>query len=277
MTNITQVAPKMQQSAIEIRTVDGTPRVDSRLIAERLDIQHKNLMETISKYLDEFQVLGLLPFETDAVKVEGQRGTKYHKYALLNEDQAVFALTLSRNTPEVVLLKLDLTAAFKNARQSQQQAATSQSTIPMLEFADTNRKLMDIFGITGNQATLALNNALRREFGFNALPTWGMTHLTAETQEQLFTVSGLAKLLGIKVRQVNPTLIEAGLQTSHRDHKDRIYYELTEKGLEYGLYLDTGKKHSDGTPVRQIKWYRRVVNLLEARLEDAFATTEGAA
>jgi hypothetical protein len=72
---------------------------------------------------------------------------------------------------------------------------------------------------------------------------------------------------------VNPTLIEAGLQTSHRDHKDRLCYELTEKGLEYGLYLDTGKKHGDGSPVRQIKWYASVVDVLKAHLGASFVLT----
>jgi len=94
---------------IEIINSDGTPRVDSRIIAARLNIQHEALMKNISKYSDEFQALGLLRFENDAVKIEGQRGTKYH-------NQVVFALTLSRNTPEVVQLKLDLTMAFKKAR-----------------------------------------------------------------------------------------------------------------------------------------------------------------
>lgn len=32
-----------------------------------------------------------------------------------------------------------------------------------------------------------------------------------------------------------------------------------------GVYLDTGKKHSDGTPVRQIKWYGTVAGLLAVK------------
>jgi hypothetical protein len=148
-----------------------------------------------------------------------------------------------------------------------QRPTQAPSNDPMLDYAKQNKELLGLFGITGNQATLALNNALSRRFDFNALETWGLTHLTAETQAPLLTVSELAIRLGIKRAQVNPTLIDAGFQTSHRDHKDRLCYELTEKGLKYGLYLDTNKKHSDGTPIRQIKWYASVIEVLKAHFE----------
>jgi hypothetical protein len=83
--------------------------------------------------------------------------------------------------------------------------------------------------------------------------------------------------LGISTRKINPTLIEIGLQTSHRDHKNRLYYELTDSGLKHGIYMDTGKKHSDGTPIRQIKWHTSVVDVLKAHLEADFVLTGGAA
>ncbi len=114
--------------AIEIIHHEGTPRVDSRAIAVRLNIQHKNIMENINKYSEQFQVLGQLTFKTEVGKRK-QGGGNPKKYALLNEDQCVFLLTLSRNTEQVVQLKLDLTIAFKNARQSVQHA---KSPAPIL-------------------------------------------------------------------------------------------------------------------------------------------------
>ena len=53
--------------AIEIIHHEGTLRVDSRTIAIRLNIQHKNVMENLSKYSEQFQVLGLLTFKTEAM------------------------------------------------------------------------------------------------------------------------------------------------------------------------------------------------------------------
>jgi len=117
VSNNTQILYKSQ--VVNIINIDGTFRVDSRLIAQRLRIQHRNFIENIRKYSSEFHQLGILPFQTEEINGRGQP----EKYALLNEDQTLFALTLSRNTPEVVQLKLDLTVAFRNARQVATQSA----------------------------------------------------------------------------------------------------------------------------------------------------------
>lgn len=112
--------------AVDITTAAGmqlavTPseaRVDSRLIAEQLHNQHKAVMVLVDRYVDQFRRFGLLPFEMEAVKAAGSRGTKHKRYALLNEDQAFFLLSLSRNTDHVVQLKARLIAAFGEARRA---------------------------------------------------------------------------------------------------------------------------------------------------------------
>lgn len=86
-------------------------RVDSRLIAQALGNQHKAVVQLIERYAAEMQSLGKLPFEMEPLP-SGQR----ERFALLNEDQAFFLLTLSRNTARVVELKAKLVAAFRDAR-----------------------------------------------------------------------------------------------------------------------------------------------------------------
>ena len=34
-------------------------------------------------------------------------------------------------------------------------------------------------------------------------------------------------------------------------------------GKKYGVMLDVGKKHSDGTPVRQLKWDSEILEIME--------------
>ena len=99
---------------------NGENRIDSRLVAKSLGIEHEYFRDTLTKYQPELEELGLLRFQTGAVKTEGGRGAKYVKYALLNEDQAIFAATLSRNTKQVVDFKLALTKAFSDARKKSQ-------------------------------------------------------------------------------------------------------------------------------------------------------------
>ena len=36
----------------------------------------------------------------------------------------------------------------------------------------------------------------------------------------------------------------------------------TQKGKPYAVFIDTGKKHSDGTPVTQLKWLNTILENL---------------
>lgn len=112
--------------------MDGEPRIDSRLVAMSLGIEHESFMKTLNTYEQELQEVGLLRFEIGAVKQKGARGTKYVKYVMLNEDQAIFATTLSRNTRQVVEFKLKLTKAFSEARKREQSSLYGSTNVNML-------------------------------------------------------------------------------------------------------------------------------------------------
>jgi len=98
-------------SALSLTEVKGEPRVDTRLLAGELKNQHKAVITLIERYEQRFKRLGKLPFEMEALP-SGQRA----RYALLNEDQCYFLLSLSRNTDHVVDLKMKLVVSFKEAR-----------------------------------------------------------------------------------------------------------------------------------------------------------------
>jgi len=156
----------------------------------------------------------------------------------------------------------ELVDVYFGLAKSPSQANTPQ-TQEMVAHTKATAEFLDKFCIAGNAKTIALNNSLKKEFGYDALKEWGLTYLTAEVQQQLLTVSDIAKRLDLKTREINPLLIAEGLQTAYRDHKNRVYYELTDKGMTYAVYQDTGKKHkTTGEPVRSIKWYESVTGLL---------------
>lgn len=96
-------------------------RVDSRLLAEHLAIQHKNVLGLIDENKTEFEEFGPLAFETRVVKRKQGGGTPI-RHALLNEDQSYFLLTLTRNTERTKRLKVELVKAFSKFRQHQQAA-----------------------------------------------------------------------------------------------------------------------------------------------------------
>lgn len=87
-------------------------RVDSRLLSPELNHRHRTILENIDKYKSQFEALGSLPFETEM----GVRGGIPVRFALLNEDQCYFLLTLMRNNNHIVAAKLKLVKAFRDAR-----------------------------------------------------------------------------------------------------------------------------------------------------------------
>ena len=113
--------PNIEPVAIALQTGrDETPRVDSRELAQRLGVKHKNTIELLDKYKAEFLGLGHLPFKTE-VGYRAQGGGKAERFALLSEDQAYLLLTYSRNTAKVRGLKVKLVQAFSAARKAAEQ------------------------------------------------------------------------------------------------------------------------------------------------------------
>lgn len=91
----------------------GEARVDTRLLAEEMGLQHQSVYEQVKDFKSDFEQLGVLRFETGK---PGAKGGRPEQFALLNEDQAYLLLTFSRNTRTVRALKVKLVLAFKEAR-----------------------------------------------------------------------------------------------------------------------------------------------------------------
>lgn len=89
------------------------PLVDSRLMASRLDVRHRDMMrDVMDKYAADFEEFG--SFARHLAKPEG--GGRPQSYYLLNEDQSYLMLTYIKNTPRARKLKQKLVAAFKKVR-----------------------------------------------------------------------------------------------------------------------------------------------------------------
>ena len=98
--------------------------VDSRTIATRLENQHASTMLLIQNNLAHFEGFGQVRFEIDTLQTAG--GPQKTRFALLNEDQCCFLLSLSRNSETVVTLKASLVYSFKKVRE----AATLTFALP---------------------------------------------------------------------------------------------------------------------------------------------------
>lgn len=90
-------------------------RTDSRDLASLLDHRHRSIFANIKRYESELSAFGIVRFEIARLKTE-RLGDREQSFALLNEDQCYFVLTLMRNNDCVVAAKLKLVQAFRDAR-----------------------------------------------------------------------------------------------------------------------------------------------------------------
>ena len=122
--------------------------------------------------------------------------------------------------------------------------------------------IFETAGITGNQLTLAMDKVYKSYTGRSALLA-GDIQLEAPVKEQALTPSQIAPLVGLSsskkgARAVNKMLEIVGFQRRIAES-----WEPIGKGREYAVVLDAGKKHSDSTPIRQVKWNSGIVKILK--------------
>lgn len=133
--------------AIEIVSQNDCLVVDSRLIANELGIEHRALRQTIEKYVNEIQEFGVVTFQMSK-PLEGSSGGRPERHCYLNEDQATFLMTLSRNTPQVIDCKRNLVKAFSQAKQIIKEVIPAQnehirSLELQLEISQNHRHILD--------------------------------------------------------------------------------------------------------------------------------------
>lgn len=126
------------------------------------------------------------------------------------------------------------------------------SIIPVAKEFATAFKIARMIGCDKNAAAISANNHVYQSAGTNVLSLLGQTHLEADKQALLFNVSDL--MPGISGVKMNKMLHAAGMQTNQDGR-----WIPTDSGLAHCRVFDTGKKHGNGTPVQQVKWFKSVL------------------
>lgn len=138
-------------------------------------------------------------------------------------------------------------------------AHPSDSTRLKVTFGDC-LDLAKLCGFEGNFALLSADTATRKLTHCSVLELLGVTHLLANPKGQTFTPTELGKMMTPKMSAIKLNLLlEAeGLQTRELDH-----WMPSDKATDWCEWLDTGKRHSNGTPVKQLKWFRGALDLVQ--------------
>ena len=119
-------------------TADKTPVVESTVIAEGVQIEHKAVLQLIRKYLEDFQAFERVTFEMRPFETAG--GTQKREVALLNENQAYLLFTYLKNTDIARQLKVRLVKAFSEVRNQLISAINDRYQLPQT-YSDALRQL----------------------------------------------------------------------------------------------------------------------------------------
>ncbi len=149
-------------NAIALTTTKTEARIDTRLLARGLGIQHHSLFEQVKDYKADFEGFGIVRFQTEEIQGRGRP----ERFALLNEDQAHLLLTYSRNTAKVRALKVKLVQAFANARRAAEIRQTDY--LPAHHLLQDAIKAADNGAPKGPHCYINAHNALNKLAGLQS-------------------------------------------------------------------------------------------------------------
>ena len=248
---------------------DGVAVVDTITIAEGVQVQHKNILELIRKYLPDFEAFGPVAFETRKGKPLPQGGfAKATEVAWLTEDQTTLLFTFLKNTEIARKLKIRLVKAFREAREEiarlQQSPALPDFTNPAIAaraWAEQYEK----------------NQTLIEQSKRDAPKVKWCDRVIAANEHM--TITQAAKTLGYPPRKFKDYLRQIGFIYTNADTPMQEQIKTGRAVLRYAHYTS-----SEGNPVEKpythitskgLKWlYEKLVSdgLIE-RQQDLFEKT----
>ena len=201
----------MKTNIVEIRGQQAL--TTSEAVAEGCGIQHKSVLQVIRKYAEQFASLGEVAFE---MRLNPQGSPT--EVAILNEDQATFAITLFRNTPAVLAFKLALVKAFRRAlNRIQRDFANPPRQGILTAKRQSNRPMLDALIEAREEQGKATGAA---QFMCEAkLCNWALTGRFEAIDEATLSNEDAALLEAIRDR--NRAFILAGL--GYDDRKARLF------------------------------------------------------
>lgn len=248
---------------------DGVAVVDTITIAEGVQVQHKNILELIRKYLPDFEAFGPVAFETRKGKPLPQGGfAKSTEVAWLTEDQTTLLFTFLKNTEIARKLKIRLVKAFREARE---EIARLQQTPALPDF--TNPAI----AARAWAEQYEKNQALIEQSKIDAPKVKWCDRVIAANEHM--TITQAAKTLGYPPRKFKDYLRQIGFIYAQADTPMQEQIKTGRAVLRYAHYTS-----SEGNPVEKpythitskgLKWlYEKLVNdgLIE-RQQDLFEKT----
>jgi len=199
---------------------DGQPVTTSLAVAQGTETQHKNVLESIRRYIVDFEEFGRVAFETRPFETAG--GTQQREVAILNERQATLLLSYMRNSEIVREFKKQLVREFYRMAEELRQR-------PAFYIPQT---LSEALQLAADQAKQLEHQAKQIEAAKPAVEY----HERVAVADDCHSIDEAAKILRVgprKLRQwlrANKFLRLDGLPI--QDYMNRGYFRVIEKTIQ---------------------------------------------
>jgi len=206
-------------------TNDGQPVTTSLAIAQGTEIQHKNVMETVRRYITDLQDFGRVAFETRPFATAG--GTQQREVALLNERQATLLLSYMRNSEIIRDFKKQLVREFYRMAEALRQRQASHPAIP--------QTYAEALQLAADQAKRIEQQDRQLEA---AKPAVEFHQRVGSVPNDAHTIDETAKLLKAGPRKFRQWMRDNKILrldgTPYQDYMRRGYFVVIEKAIDIG-------------------------------------------
>ena len=251
---------------VRVVVVDGHPMFSARDVARAL--AYANPSEA---YNDHCKSLKKLSY-SELLELDWEAPNRQGEYVIPQSD--VLRLIVKSSKPEAERFEKwvfeEVLPSVLQTGSYALPAAKPQSTIraerELQALARDTMRTLKAFGIVGNAAVLSTDNYCRTIAGRSLLEPLGATHLLADERGRTYTATEIGKMLNPPASAIRVGLLleAAGLQK-----REMGAWLPTDTAQGYFEWLDTGKRHSNGTPVKQIKWFKSVLSSIQPSMQEA--------
>jgi len=250
-----------------------TPRIvtmSSREIAALTGKRHDNVMADIRKMLEE---LGLsTPDFSGVVKVETGNGAT-REFQVFNLPRREVEILL---TGYSVPLRAKCLDRLHELEASQQQAAGgefSQGAFREFQFTrlelvktvadmtEQSLRLAGLLGLRDNRGRFYADKLVKRQIGIGPIELLGLPSLPAAAADLCFSPQQLGARFNLSARAFNNLLMRGGFQCK-APAGETPAWRPTPRGEAHCAYEDSGRQHSDGAPVRVLRWKESLLDEL---------------
>ena len=254
MTNSLQVFTKDNFTIRTIKDEDGKIWFVAKDVAEALDYSEASLNQVNNL----FSAVPDIWTAHKRIMASSVNGVEQMREMLCLSEQGLYFFLGRSDKPKALPYQMWIAAeVVPSIRETGAYSINKEQNVLPSGVLDGAQKILELAGITDNQLVLALDKMYQSYTGRSVLQTTGI-ELIAPENKQILTPTEIGKQLDLSPRRVNEILAGAGYQYKLGDK-----WEPLNDGNPYAVMLDTNKKHSDGTPVRQLKWKSEIIPIIK--------------